>query len=364
MAEKQCDGLDKPAAVQQCRAPVPCSVKPSAAATYRWKTSPWSACSASCGPGVQNRRVSCRLHHGGGGKESSLRNNKDTVAEDARCQVAVGRTPATQRACVHQPPCASVTSVAAVASADEATDYGWLPDDWRDCSHTCGKKGRQVRRVFCYQKRSGKIVHRRQCDRATRPPRKRKCNQRRCVGHGSCAEILQKQPAAADKEYVLNILDRDVSVYCHGMRSGKPTEYLTLPRDNENYSEIYDQRLKDPATCPFNGERRQNCPCDNVPVPSSGLTVFQKIRLNVTSMRVDTKDYTFTKQIKGKPVPFGEAGDCYSNSKSGCPQGRFSIDLTKTGMRVSYGTTWVGKGSDASFWVNKINAVTNGDPDI
>jgi len=66
------------------------------------------------------------------------------------------------------------------------------------------------------------------------------------------------------------------------------------------------------------------------------------------------KDFTFSKQIKGKPVPFGEAGDCYSNSKRGCPQGRFSIDLSGTGMRISQDTTWVGKGSNTSFWVNKI----------
>lgn len=66
------------------------------------------------------------------------------------------------------------------------------------------------------------------------------------------------------------------------------------------------------------------------------------------------KDYTYSKQISGKPVPFGEAGDCYSNSKRGCPQGRFNIDLTGTGMRVSQDTAWVGKGTNTSFWVNKI----------
>lgn len=82
--------------------------------------------------------------------------------------------------------------------------------------------------------------------------------------------------------------------------------------------------------------------------------MFTKIRLNITSLRVDSKDFTFSKQIKGKPVPYGEAGDCYSNSKRGCPQGRFNIDLSGTGMRISHDTTWVGKGSNTSFWVNKI----------
>jgi len=79
------------------------------------------------------------------------------------------------------------------------------------------------------------------------------------------------------------------------------------------------------------------------------LGVYVTNRWNFTA-----KDFTYSKQVRGKPVPFGEAGDCYSNSKRGCPQGRFNIDLTGTGMRVSQDTTWVGKGTNTSFWVNKI----------
>lgn len=370
LAAVQCDGLVKPVAEQPCRTFVPCA-RPTTAATttttaatttttttaataYRWKTSQWSACSVTCGPGTQNRRVSCRRHGADPG-------GRDTAADDQRCDAAAGRPPAAQRPCPQQRPCVFATSVAATAAASTAAvdDYGWLPDAWRECSHSCGKKGRQTRRVFCFHRAAAKKVRRKHCDWAARPPRKRKCNQRRCAGHASCADVLHKQsPQAAaalvDKDYVINVLGRNVSVYCHGMRSGNPVEYLTLSKDTENYSEIYEQRLKDPSTCPFNGERRQNCPCDNVPVPSSGLTVFLKIRLNITSLRVDSKDYTFSKQIKGRPVPFGEAGDCYSNSKRGCPQGRFSIDLSGTGMRISHDTTWVGKGSNTSFWVNKI----------
>lgn len=122
----------------------------------------------------------------------------------------------------------------------------WSPDVWRECTHTCGKKGRQTRRVYCHHRASGKKVNRKHCDRKSRPVRRRKCNQRRCAGYASCADVLRRQtPAAAgvpDKEYVLNVHGRNVSVYCHDMRSGKPVEYLTLFKDNENYSEIYEQR--------------------------------------------------------------------------------------------------------------------------
>lgn len=85
-------------------------------------------------------------------------------------------------------------------------------------------------------------MHRKHCDRAARPPRKRKCNQRRCVGHASCADVLRQSGAADDAEHVLNVHGRNVSVYCHGMRTGRPVEYLTLVKDNENYSEVYDRR--------------------------------------------------------------------------------------------------------------------------
>lgn len=261
LAAAQCDGLEKPVAVQPCRTFLPCA-KPAtvastatataaaamttpAAVAYKWKTSQWSACSVTCGPGTQNRRVSCRRH---GGADPQ---GRDTAADDRRCEVAAGRQPAAQRPCPQQRPCVSATSVAATAAATTAVDdYGWLPDEWRECSHTCGKKGRQTRRVFCFHRAAAKKVRRKHCDWAARPPRKRKCNQRRCAGHSSCADVLHKQgphagAAAAvleDKEYVINVLGRNVSVYCHGMRSGNPAEYLTLSKDTENYSEIYEQR--------------------------------------------------------------------------------------------------------------------------
>ncbi|XP_050424208.1 A disintegrin and metalloproteinase with thrombospondin motifs 9-like isoform X2 [Adelges cooleyi] len=339
LSADHCEGLKKPETTQPCRAFVPCA-KTSAVGTgpglqYKWRTSQWSSCSATCGQGVQNRRVSCRYAYKNGWRDA---------VNETECD-AVGKPPAAQKPCN-------------LRACLAPSNYNWLPDEWRECSHTCGKKGRQTRRVYCVDKASSKKARRKYCDWSVRPPRKRKCNQRRCAGFATCADVLHKLPASVDKEYILTVLGRNVSIYCYSMDSGKPTEYLTLPKDNENYSEIYEKRLKDPSTCPFNGERRQSCPCDSTPLPSSGLTVFHKIRLNVTTLRVDPKDYTFSRQIKGKLIPFGEAGDCYSNSKSGCPQGRFSIDLTGTGMRVSHGTTWIGKGSNTSFWVNKIEGNT------
>jgi hypothetical protein len=83
----------------------------------------------------------------------------------------------------------------------------------------------------------------------------------------------------------------------------------------------------------------------------NNITRYCIICIIIIVTHFTANDFTFSKQIKGKPVPYGEAGDCYSKSKSGCPQGRFSIDLTGTGMKISRDTTWVGKGSNTSIWV-------------
>lgn len=56
--------------------------------------------------------------------------------------------------------------------------------------------------------------------------------------------------------------------------------------------------------------------------------------------------------MKGARIPFGEAGDCYS--RANCPQGRFSINLTGTGLRVSMKTVWKSHGPYSSLEVNKL----------
>lgn len=68
--------------------------------------------------------------------------------------------------------------------------------------------------------------------------------------------------------------------------------------------------------------------------------------------------FTFSTQVKGKKtVPYGTAGDCYSE-RVNCPQGRFSIDLTGTSFRVSHRTLWKSYGNQASAQINKEVSVT------
>ncbi|XP_050542210.1 A disintegrin and metalloproteinase with thrombospondin motifs 20-like isoform X1 [Daktulosphaira vitifoliae] len=328
----QCNGLKKPEITQSCRTSVICpksSVISVSGVQYKWWASRWSPCSATCGQGMQNRQVSCRYLHRDGWKYAS---------SEILCEGS-GKQPATQKLCN-------------LRACLTPTEYTWKPDHWRECSHVCGKKGRQTRRVYCVNK-AMKKVRRKNCDWSIRPPRKQKCNQKKCTGYTSCADVLRKFPHSIDKEYILTILGRNISIYCHSMSTRVPTEYITLLKDSENYSEMYDKRLKDPTTCPFNGERQDICPCQDMPYISSGLTKFYKIRFNVTSLTIESRDFTFAKQIHGRFVPYGEAGDCYSKFKSGCPQGKFSIDLNGTGMKISQNVMWIKRGLDTSSRVNK-----------
>ena len=65
------------------------------------------------------------------------------------------------------------------------------------------------------------------------------------------------------------------------------------------------------------------------------------------------QDFSFARSIRGHHmVGYGEAGDCYSTAN--CPQGRFSINLLGTALRVSPHTSWAGHGNRPSLWINRL----------
>lgn len=60
----------------------------------------------------------------------------------------------------------------------------------------------------------------------------------------SCYEEKNYFNATKDGEYILVLSGRNMSIYCHGMSTSEPKEYLTLPAGpEENYAEIYDKTL-------------------------------------------------------------------------------------------------------------------------
>ncbi|XP_076172003.1 A disintegrin and metalloproteinase with thrombospondin motifs 9 isoform X2 [Ptiloglossa arizonensis] len=304
--DEQCSrlGLAKPRSQRPCRR---------IACDYIWQEGAWSECSAECGQGIQHRTVTCHRTNRYGLINPTPSNN-----------CLLDQKPATEQICK-------------LRECDDK--YYWTPGPWSKCSHTCGKKGRQIRKVFCHD-RSGKKTDRVNCPSAFRPSRKQKCNQRKCYPV-SCLEAKKYFKTTRDSEYILIVGGRSMSIYCHGMSTYEPKEYLTLPAGyRENYAEIYDKRLINPQTCPYNGQRNDSCNCATDGGTISGKTTFRRVRLDPVKLSILENDYTFSWTKGANRVKYGMAGDCYSRAY--CPQGRFSINLSGTQLKLSSDVTWTG----------------------
>lgn len=160
-----------------------------------------------------------------------------------------------------------------------------------------------------------------------------------------------RQGIRKDGEHHLRVKSRVLHIYCAEMQTSFPKEYVTLRSGHtDNYSEVYGYRLNNPFECPHNGSRRQDCACRN-DYPAVGYTLFHRVRLDLSTMRIITTDVQFSKTLLGHPLPFGSAGDCYSAAR--CPQGQFSINLTGTGLKVAEITKWVPQGNYVSIKVHR-----------
>ncbi|XP_074026740.1 ADAM metallopeptidase with thrombospondin type 1 motif A isoform X3 [Leptinotarsa decemlineata] len=309
---------------------------------YAWIDSYWSDCSASCGNGLKTRNVTChRVHHGGVIDPIPLPDlYQNKIHHQNYCSV------------YNKPP---ITAKCLLSYCDD--QYIWQPGPWRGCSHKCGRKGRQTRVISCVNVRTKQKVHQNFCRKNLKPRRKRKCNQWRCL-YKNCRELKYYMKTKINKDYVISVNGRPVQIYCYKMDTPEPQEYITLHSDGSNFAEIYDKRLIDIRSCPYDGQRRDNCHCDQIG-PRSGFTKFWKVRLNITSMQIIGSDFTFSKQLKGTHIPFGTAGDCYS-SIEGCAQGKFSIDLAYTSFKLSSKVRWETLGSYASAEIHKTETSASG----
>uniref|UniRef100_A0A8C5ZLX5 ADAM metallopeptidase with thrombospondin type 1 motif 9 n=1 Tax=Marmota marmota marmota TaxID=9994 RepID=A0A8C5ZLX5_MARMA len=385
----------------------------------KWKAGAWSQCSASCGPGMQQRRVSCQI-------------GTHRPARDTQCDPFV--RPASERIC-QGPPCPRFTWRAeqwqeqtrahsahcapGQRPAERETcslqpcEYVWITGEWSECSVTCGK-GYQQRLVSCSEVYAGKDSYQytyqasapcpgpqpasvRPCYPGTcpasaawrvgnwgscsvscgvgvmsrsvqcltnedqpshlcpadlKPEEQKTChNIYNCELPQNCREVQRLTGARDDGEYFLIIRGKPLKVFCAGMKSDRPKEYVTLARgDAENFSEVYGHRLHNPTECPYNGSRRDDCPCRK-DYTAAGFSSFQKIRLDVSSMQIVTTDLQFARTSEGHPVPFATAGDCYSAAK--CPQGRFSINLHGTGLSLTDSARWTSQGNYAVSDIKK-----------
>uniref|UniRef100_A0AAQ4QNA1 ADAM metallopeptidase with thrombospondin type 1 motif, 9 n=1 Tax=Gasterosteus aculeatus aculeatus TaxID=481459 RepID=A0AAQ4QNA1_GASAC len=288
-----------------------------------WITGEWTECSASCGQGYRQRPISC--------SEVPVENDNYEYGHQSlsNCQ---GTPPEIYMPC-NLDPCPAPQE--------------WKVGIWGPCSVSCGD-GVMERTVQCWPA-DGRPRNR--CSRDTMPETREVCRNPNCHFPSSCQEVQRMNGPLPDNEHFVNIQGKALKVYCAGMQTETPQEYITLTTgDGENFSEIFGFRLNDPTQCPANDSRREDCDCRR-DYTAAGFSTFSKVRLDLSKMNIITTDWRFAVTVEGKSVPFATAGDCYSAAP--CPQGRFRINLSGTGFKVAEDSSWISQGNHAVADIRK-----------
>uniref|UniRef100_A0A670J7Q6 ADAM metallopeptidase with thrombospondin type 1 motif 9 n=1 Tax=Podarcis muralis TaxID=64176 RepID=A0A670J7Q6_PODMU len=329
-SDTECSQSSRPTSEQECQM--------AGCASYSWKTEDWQDCSKTCGEGSRYRKVTC--------VDQDMQK-----ADSLHCDSS--KRPPDIEAC-NLAPC----------------EYIWITGDWSEVSLQEGKKReplllcsgrlhppRMPRIIYCSVSCGNGVMHRSvQCltnnDQVSplcldelKPEERRTChNIHDCKGL-FCKEVKRLKVTTEDGEYYLQVKGKLLKIYCTGMESDRPKEYVTLANgEAENFSEVYSYRLHNPTECPYNGSRREDCQCRK-DYTAAGFSAFSKVRLDLNAMQIITTDLQFAQTLDGRPVPFATAGDCYSAAK--CPQGRFSINLSGTGLSVTQTSKWLSQGNYA-----------------
>nr|XP_006004481.1 PREDICTED: A disintegrin and metalloproteinase with thrombospondin motifs 9 [Latimeria chalumnae] len=287
---------------------------------YIWITGEWSECSVTCGHGYQRRLISC----------SEVYSSKDQYEYGYQTTTyCPGIRPPDVRTCYLR---------------ECQVSASWRIGNWGHCSASCGE-GVMQRSVQCLTS-NGEPSN--LCPVHLKPEERRVCLKNKCKFCDlprSCGDVQKMKGFTEDGEHFLILQGRTVKIFCAGMQTNSPKEYVTiLNSDRENFSEVFGYRLHNPTECPYNGSRREDCPCRK-DYTAAGLSTFSKVRLDLSTMQIITTDLQFSHTHEGRPVPFATAGDCYSAAR--CPQGRFSINLFGTGLSLAEATRWVSQGNYA-----------------
>nr|XP_033782394.1 A disintegrin and metalloproteinase with thrombospondin motifs 9 isoform X3 [Geotrypetes seraphini] len=223
-----------------------CNVQP---CEYIWITGEWSECSVTCGEGYQQRLVSCsevfsEKEHYEYGYQSAA-NCPGTQPQNVR-NCYIGECP---------------------------VSASWRVGNWGSCSVTCGT-GVIHRSVQCLTN-DDQLSN--LCPLAFKPEEQRAChNTHDCELPKTCKDAKQLKSVIEDGEYFLIIKGTVLKIYCSGMHSDSPKEYVTLVNnDAENFSEVFGHRLHNPTECPYNGSRREDCQCRK-DYTAAGFSTFSK----------------------------------------------------------------------------------------
>ena len=131
-----------------------------------------------------------------------------------------------------------------------------------------------------------------------------------------------------------------MKVYCHGMNTSSPKEFITLPAGvQNNYAYIYAKRL---PHRPYSARYKCSGTPGRMNYTAAGLSRFRKVRVDLSRMAIIGDDFTFAKSNPfGKRIPYGSAGDCFSMHFGGkCRRGHFKVDLSQTGLRLKPSVRW------------------------
>ncbi|XP_073974376.1 ADAM metallopeptidase with thrombospondin type 1 motif A isoform X2 [Rhodnius prolixus] len=309
VSRAECTGKKIPKTVKRCKKRHCIQHIMSRKTPYDWKRGLWSQCSPH---GMQTRTVTC-IHFKG---------HQEIVVNDMYCKQV---KPTSHQRC---PP-----------HKERSENLHWKAGEWKPCSKQCSRKGRQERKLHCYLgDREVARGHCRKYAADSKPEKKRSCTPIVC---SSCRERQLGLMERNDGDYTVYVRGINLTVYCQGMNTDNPQEFISLEKDS-NYAMFYDRSFKEP-------EDGENCNWDECSLDKSGLTFFNKIAVNLTSLTVKRDDWTFAKRWKGSMIKYGEAGDCirHSGRRNGCQvQGEFQINLQGTGLRIHPSTVWDNYGAD------------------
>ncbi|KAK6173782.1 hypothetical protein SNE40_017182 [Patella caerulea] len=154
-----------------------------------------------------------------------------------------------------------------------------------------------------------------------------------CKRVSSCKDIQDCDSSYVDGEYWLypNAFGNDerVKVYCHGLSTDSPVDYITLPKENR-------------ILWPRKKAVGYNCDLVTTDRADSGESLFDKIRITTSTMAINQSDYQFARLLSGINHEYGNARDC-SNENGICARaviGYAKIDTRETGLIINRTAVW------------------------